>query len=85
MGVQLFAGKFYKCVYPDYSRLSAEDEVQNKTECLSKGYVWYNSRVNFDNTLNAYLGKKNNRWNLDSSQKLLNFIIFLSTFTSCNI
>ena len=58
MGVQLFAGKFYKCVYPDLSRLKAEDEVHNKTECLSKGYVWYNSRINFDNTMNAYLGIK---------------------------
>ena len=58
MGVQLFAGKFYKCVYQDHSRLSKEDEVQNKTECLSKGFLWQNSRINFDNTLNAYLGRR---------------------------
>ena len=57
MGVQLFAGKFYKCVYQNLTRLEKHDEVHNKTECLSKGFLWYNSRINFDNALNAYLGK----------------------------
>lgn len=57
MGVQLFAGKFYKCVYQNMSQLSEEDEVKNKNECLSKGFFWQNSKINFDNTLNGYLGK----------------------------
>ena len=60
MGVQLFAGKFYKCVYQDLTRLSESDEVQNKAECISKNLTWINSKINFDNTLNGYLGKLGN-------------------------
>ena len=56
LGVQLFAGKFYKCVFVDYSRLLEKDKVENKIECLSKGYVWHNSELNFDNTINGFLG-----------------------------
>jgi voltage-gated sodium channel type II alpha len=55
MGVQLFSGKFYKCVYPNNSRLMGHDEVANRTECLERGFVWQNSKVNFDNVLNAYV------------------------------
>jgi hypothetical protein len=55
MGVQLFSGKFYKCVYENYTKLSPEDAVENKTDCLAKGYLWHNSRVNFDNAGNAYI------------------------------
>ncbi len=59
MGVQLFAGKFYKCVDSDYKTV-AYDIVQNKKQCLelknlTNKYDWVNSRINFDNTLNAYL------------------------------
>jgi hypothetical protein len=58
MGVQLFGGKFYKCVYENLTRLSKEDEdvIIDKSDCLNKSFVWHNSRINFDNTLNAYLG-----------------------------
>jgi hypothetical protein len=56
MGVQLFAGKFYKCVYSNLTRLSAEDEVKNQNECISRNFTWQNSKINFDNTLNGYLG-----------------------------
>ena len=56
MGVHLFAGKFYKCVYKNFTRLSEEDEVTNKDECLNKSLLWHNSKINFDNTLNGYLG-----------------------------
>ena len=55
LGVQLFAGKFYKCVEPDGERESA-DIVPNKTECLKRpGYRWINSNVNFDNVINGFL------------------------------
>lgn len=55
MGVQLFSGKFYKCIYPNHTRLMPHDEVANKTECLAKGFIWENSKINFDNVINAYL------------------------------
>lgn len=65
MGVQLFSGKFYKCVNPiDYVKIS-EDIVHNKSDCLAKGYIWYNSRINFDNTLNAYLGNSKKKEKLN--------------------
>jgi hypothetical protein len=54
MGVQLFAGRFYKCVYKNYSTVPY-DQVKNMSECLAKNYTWTNSRINFDNVLNAYL------------------------------
>ena len=69
MGVQLFAGKFYKCVYRDYTRLLDKDKVENKSQCLSKGFLWYNSKINFDNIINGYLGILSSLINL----KLLNF------------
>ena len=57
MGVQFFAGRFYKCVDSDYNRVSVE-EAPTKEKCLEnagKNFTWINSRINFDNTLNAYL------------------------------
>ena len=54
MGVQLFAGRFYKCVYPNHTRIPYEI-ISNKIECLTKNYTWLNSRINFDNVLNSYL------------------------------
>ena len=54
MGVQLFAGKFYKCVDEDGERLPVE-VTANKTECLAKNYTWENSKINFDNVGEAYL------------------------------
>ena len=48
LGVQLFAGKFYKCVDSDGKQLPYID-VCNRTTCLSKNYKWINSKVNFDN------------------------------------
>lgn len=54
MGVQLFAGQFYKCIFPDNSSLVPYDIVKNKTDCLSHNYTWINSRVNFDDVLNSY-------------------------------
>lgn len=54
MGVQLFAGRFYKCYYPNYT-VAPYEEAQNMTVCLSKNYLWLNSKINFDNVLNAYV------------------------------
>lgn len=59
MGVQLFAGHFHKCVDADLKTVPYE-LVSNKRQCLelknlTNGYNWVNSRINFDNTLNAYL------------------------------
>jgi hypothetical protein len=56
MGVQLFGGKFYKCVYVDtHDRVNISENVTNKMDCLSKHFTWENSRVNFDNVVNGYL------------------------------
>ncbi|CAF1127680.1 unnamed protein product [Adineta steineri] len=56
MGVQLFGGKFYKCVYFDtHDRVNVSENVTNKTDCLRKNFTWENSRVNFDNVINGYL------------------------------
>lgn len=54
MGVQLFAGRFYKCVDRNNTKLAYEI-APNMQECLSKNYTWTNSRINFDNVINAYL------------------------------
>ncbi|CAF4168996.1 unnamed protein product, partial [Rotaria magnacalcarata] len=56
IGVQLFAGKFYKCVYPGtHDRVDILENVTNKIDCLSKTFTWENSRLNFDHVLNGYL------------------------------
>lgn len=56
LGVQLFAGKFYKCQDEAGERVPA-DIVPNKTECLKypEKYRWVNSNVNFDNVINGFL------------------------------
>ncbi|ESO85582.1 hypothetical protein LOTGIDRAFT_107523 [Lottia gigantea] len=54
VGVQLFSGKFHKCVDENGDRLN-RSVVKNQSECFAKGYNWTNSQVNFDNVINAYL------------------------------
>ncbi|XP_062604353.1 sodium channel protein para-like isoform X2 [Saccostrea cucullata] len=54
LGVQLFAGKFYKCVDSDGNKLST-NLTANKTECLSKNHTWENSRINFDDVPQSLL------------------------------
>ena len=56
LGVQLFAGKFYKCQDLDGERVPA-DIVPNKTACLEHPgkFRWVNSNVNFDNVINGFL------------------------------
>jgi hypothetical protein len=56
MGVQLFGGKFYKCVYVNtHVRVNTTENVITKADCEHKNLTWENSRVNFDNVLNGYL------------------------------
>ena len=56
LGVQLFAGQFFKCVDADGNRLPAS-LVPNKTVCLQQNNTrrWINANVNFDNTVNGML------------------------------
>ncbi|GAB6018918.1 hypothetical protein CHUAL_000570 [Chamberlinius hualienensis] len=54
MGVQFFAGKFYKCVDDEGERLD-DSIIANYSECLTKNFSWVNSNVNFDNVGQAYL------------------------------
>ncbi|CAF3995487.1 unnamed protein product [Rotaria sordida] len=56
MGVQLFGGKFYKCVYVDtHNRVNISENIKNKIDCLNRNFTWENSRINFDNVLIGYL------------------------------
>ena len=58
MGVQLFGGRFFKCVDINGTTLDA-DIVNNQSECLqmqfTHNYTWQNSVINFDNVGAAYL------------------------------
>jgi len=54
MGVQFFAGTFYKCVDEDGEKL-LPTVVANKSQCLSSGYNWTNPNINFDNVVGGYL------------------------------
>jgi len=54
MGVQFFAGKFYKCVDSSGDKFDPS-VIANKTHCLSSGYNWTNSRVNFDHVGQGFL------------------------------
>ena len=54
MGVNLFGGKFYKCVDARGVKYDAT-VVANKTACLERGDRWITSNVNFDNSFNGFL------------------------------
>ncbi|XP_046400026.1 sodium channel protein para-like [Ischnura elegans] len=54
MGVQLFAGKFFKCVDENGTVLSYQ-YTSDRNECLTKNYAWENSAMNFDHIGNAFL------------------------------
>jgi hypothetical protein len=56
MGVQLFGGRFYKCIYNGtHDRVHVSENVTNKMDCRNKNFTWENSPVNFDHVLNGYL------------------------------
>ena len=58
MGVQLFGGRFYKCMDHDGNVLN-DSEVYNRSQCEAKfeshNYTWNNSAINFDNVFSGYL------------------------------
>ena len=54
MGVQLFAGKYFKCVDNDKKVLDPQ-LIPDKNTCLAENYTWENSRMNFDHVGKAYL------------------------------
>ncbi|XP_014251562.1 sodium channel protein para isoform X9 [Cimex lectularius] len=54
MGVQLFAGKYYKCTDLNGSVLSHEI-IPDKNVCEAENYTWLNSPMNFDHVGKAYL------------------------------
>ncbi|XP_061719526.1 sodium channel protein para isoform X5 [Cydia pomonella] len=54
MGVQLFAGKYFKCVDMNHTTLSHEI-IPDKNACILENYTWENSPMNFDHVGKAYL------------------------------
>ncbi|NXP36158.1 SCN5A protein, partial [Leiothrix lutea] len=59
MGVNLFAGKFGKCVNMTDENSEISKDIDNKTDCVaynSTGKIfWVNVKVNFDNVGSGYL------------------------------
>lgn len=58
MGVQLFSGKYYKCIdksliYPN--NVPDHRLIPNRTACLDANLTWENSPMNFDHVGKAYL------------------------------
>ncbi|XP_052563385.1 sodium channel protein para isoform X28 [Culex pipiens pallens] len=54
MGVQLFAGKYFKCVDTNKTTLSHEI-IPDVNACIAENYTWENSPMNFDHVGKAYL------------------------------
>ena len=58
IGVQLFMGKFHKCVDANDTRLPV-NITPNREVCEQNmnetGYKWVNSDINFDSVSDAYL------------------------------
>lgn len=58
MGVQLFGGRYYKCVDAEGGKLNASI-IPNRSMCEamaeSHNYTWENSKITFDNVGMAYL------------------------------
>nr|KAF6451090.1 sodium voltage-gated channel alpha subunit 7 [Molossus molossus] len=59
VGVQLFAGTFYKCIDPTSGERFSIYEVMNKSQCESllfnESMPWENAKLNFDNVGNGFL------------------------------
>uniref|UniRef100_A0A3B3VJI7 Sodium channel protein n=1 Tax=Poecilia latipinna TaxID=48699 RepID=A0A3B3VJI7_9TELE len=60
MGVNLFAGKFYRCINTTTEELFPMTEVNNRTECLAleeatREARWINVKINYDNVGKGYL------------------------------
>ncbi|KAM7381330.1 hypothetical protein PAMA_012268 [Pampus argenteus] len=60
MGVNLFAGKFYRCINTTTEELFPITEVNNRSDCLALKEAtqearWVNVKVNYDNVGQGYL------------------------------
>nr|AMD09816.1 sodium channel alpha subunit [Acartia hudsonica] len=56
MGVQLFAGKFYRCQDVNTKERLSHEIVPDVRACLAENNTeWVNSPINFDNVGNAYI------------------------------
>uniref|UniRef100_A0A665WCK5 Sodium channel protein n=1 Tax=Echeneis naucrates TaxID=173247 RepID=A0A665WCK5_ECHNA len=60
MGVNLFAGKFYRCINTTTGELFPMTEVNNRSDCMAvkeatQGARWVNVKVNYDNVGKGYL------------------------------
>ncbi|KAK7492683.1 hypothetical protein BaRGS_00016162 [Batillaria attramentaria] len=55
MGVQFFAGKFYRCLDRTSFDIMNYTITPNKFTCISAGHVWENTKVNFDNAGAGFL------------------------------
>ncbi|XP_071319527.1 sodium channel protein type 4 subunit alpha A isoform X2 [Trachinotus anak] len=60
MGVNLFAGKFYRCINTTSEELFLITEVNNKSDCMAMKEAtqearWVNVKVNYDNVGKGYL------------------------------
>ncbi|KAI5721996.1 hypothetical protein M8J76_002131 [Diaphorina citri] len=54
MGVQLFAGKYFKCVDHEKKPLS-HLIIPDKDHCIKENFTWVNSLMNFDTVGKAYI------------------------------
>ncbi|KAM8946294.1 sodium channel protein type 4 subunit alpha [Pelodytes ibericus] len=59
MGVNMFAGKYYKCINTTTSEMLPISVVNNRSDCFALNYTeqvrWVNVKVNFDNVGLGYL------------------------------
>ncbi|XP_070783820.1 sodium channel protein type 4 subunit alpha A isoform X2 [Enoplosus armatus] len=60
MGVNLFAGKFYRCINTTTEELFPMTEVNNRSDCMAikeatQDARWINVKVNYDNVGQGYL------------------------------
>ncbi|XP_059350945.1 sodium channel protein 60E-like [Daphnia carinata] len=55
LGVQLFGGKFYKCIDDETGERFPPQLIDTKADCLSRNLTWTNSPIHFDHVGHAYL------------------------------
>lgn len=59
MGVNLFAGKFGKCINMTEEKSELSKNITNKSDCVTynntQKLYWTNAKVNFDNVGSGYL------------------------------
>lgn len=59
MGVNLFAGKFYRCINTTTEELFPIEQVNNMSDCIALMHTnetrWVNVKVNYDNVGLGYL------------------------------